>query len=155
MRKISPFAVIFIITVSFFSGGCHKEVTKDYNVPKLEKPDTIPPGHAQITGSVIEIEPISSNSNSSDPCSKTPCIAKVKIKSIIYGAGFPVLSSKEVRVKFAFTLSPTTKDLFPNMTETYPGLKVGDNFSALAASQESINSSEPQLIVNGYSIIDN
>ena len=153
MRKISSFLVIFIITVSFFSGGCHKELTKDDNVPKLEKPDTIPPGHAQITGSIIEIEPFQSNASSADPCSKAPCIAKVKINSITYGAGFPVLSNKEVRIKFAFTLSATTKDLFPNMKETYPGLKVGDDFSAQAALQESMNSSEPQLIVNGYSII--
>ena len=155
MRKISFYTLFFIITGVLFLIGCHKEVTKDERVPKMEKQDTIPPGHAQITGRIIEIDPISDNGSSSGPCSKAPCTAKVKIESIKYGAGFPVLSSKEVKIRFAFTLSPTTKDLFPNMEESYPGLKVGDDFSALAASRESVGETGPQLVVYGYSIVNN
>ncbi len=154
MKKLSHYIFFIIIVVSCLSFNCHKEVTKDERVPKMEKQDTIPPGHAQITGRIIEIDPISDNGSSSGPCSKAPCTAKVKIESIKYGAGFPVLSSQEVKIRFAFTLSPTTKDLFPNMEESYPGLKVGDDFSALAASEESMNSSEPQLVVYGYSIVN-
>jgi len=154
MKKLSRYIFFIIIVASCLSFNCHKEVTKDENAPKIEKPDTIPPGHAQITGSIIEIEPISNNGNSSGPCSKAPCVAKVKIESIQYGAGFPALSSKEVKIRFAFTLSPTTKDLFPNMDESYPGLRVGDDFSALAASGESMNSSGEQFTVYGYSIIN-
>ena len=152
MRKLLQF-VLFIIIISFLSFNCHKEVTKDEKTPKLEKRDTVPPGHAQITGRIIEIEPVSSNGSSSGPCSKVPCTAKVKIESIKYGAGFPVLGSKEVKIRFAFTLSPTTKDLFPNMDETYPGLNVGDKFKAVAGFESVVGKDQPEFFINGYTKI--
>jgi hypothetical protein len=154
MKNFSIYVFIIMI-VSLLAFNCHKEIAKDENVPKIEKRNTIPPAHAQITGSIIEIEPVTNNYNTSDPCSKVPCIAKVKIESITYGTDFPVLSGKEVRIKFAFTLSPTTKGLFHNMKESYPGLTVGDSFSALVASEESMDSTRAHFIVYGYSIINN
>ncbi len=156
MRKFSPY-IFIIIAVSLISLNCHKEIAKDNDAPnpKLIKPDTIPPGNAQITGEVISIEPKLSEGDSSGPCSKAPCIAKVKIESIQYGAGFPVLNNKEIRVKFKFTLSPTSKELFPNMEESYPGLNVGDKFSAMVGSQASVNNAEPEFFVYGYSLIKN
>jgi hypothetical protein len=157
MKKLSHHIFFIIIVTSCLSFNCHKEVVKDNEThsPELVKPDTIPPGHAQITGKIILIEPTLSTADSSDPCSKVPCIAKVKVESIEYGAGFSVLNNKEIRIKFEFTLSPTTKDLFPNMNESYPGLKVGDEFSALTGFQASINDADPKFMVYGYSIIKN
>ncbi len=124
------------------------------HAPEIEKPDTIPPGHAQITGRIIEIEPTQIMVILPVPVLKHRVWQRLKLNQYEYGAGFPVLSSKEVKIRFAFTLSPTTKDLFPNMDESYPGLRVGDDFSALAASGESMNSSGEQFTVYGYSIIN-
>ena len=156
MKKFSIYVFILIL-ISFFSFSCHKEVTKEEHVFQIEKTDTIPPGHAQITGRIIEVEPVSSNKSSSGPCSKAPCTAKVEIEYIKYGTGFPVLSNNVIKIRFAFTLSKTTKELFPNMNESYPGLKAGDEFDALLEYSENArigneNSDNSVYTVNGYKI---
>ncbi len=111
----------------------------------------IPPGHAKIVGIIIKIEPVSDSSNLNDPCSKVPCIAFVKVRSVNYGAGFPVLTmGKEIKIKFLFTLGKTTKDLFPNMEETYPGLKVGQEFTALVSHMEYIDETAPKFQIYSY-----
>jgi hypothetical protein len=116
----------------------------------LSKSD-IPPGHAQIVGVVSEIEPVSDYGNLTGPCSKAPCIALVKVSSAVYGASFPQLKmEKEIKVKFNFTLEKTTKDLFPNMKEEYPGLKEGQEFTALVSHIETIDESAPQFQIYAY-----
>lgn len=141
---------VFMVLVVLFSFNCHKEVAKDNTDKVLAEPNRIPPGHAEIKGEIVEIEPVSKTENYS-PCSKAPCMAKVKIDGVAYGAGFPVLSkNKEIMIKFNFTLAPTTKELFPNMDDSYPGLKVGDKFSALAGFNVPIGSDKPEFFVYGY-----
>ncbi len=116
----------------------------------LSKSD-ISPGTAKIVGTITEIEPVSDTENLSGPCSKIPCIALVKVSSAVYGASFPQIAmGKEVRMKFLFTLEKTTKELFPNMEEEYPGLKVGDEFTAVVAHIESIDETAPIFQVHGY-----
>ena len=113
----------------------------------------ISPGTAEIVGTITEIEPISSNSNMTGPCSKAPCIALVKVLSARYGAAFPQLvMGKEIRINFRLTLEKTTKELFPNMKEEYPGLKVGDQFTAIVSTIMSVDQKAPKFQINGYEL---
>jgi hypothetical protein len=137
---------ILIITISILLMNCS---TPKENKTLIES--KIPPGHAKIVGTITEIEPVSDSSNLNDPCSKAPCIALVKVSSAVYGAAFPSFSKdKEIRIKFLFTLEPTSKELFPNMEETYPGLKVGQEFNALVAHMEYIDETAPKFQIYSY-----
>ena len=137
---------ILVITVSILLINCS---TPKENKTLIES--KIPPGHAKIVGIIIEIEPLTDSSNLNDPCSKTPCIAIVKVSSAVYGAAFPPFSKDdEIRIKFLFTLEKTTKELFPDMKETYPGLKVGQEFTALVAHIENIDETAPKFQIYSY-----
>lgn len=152
MKKFS-LLFLLVLSVLFLSFGCHKEVTKNNDTPKLVKPDTIPPSHAKIAAEVVSVEPI--DKDNTGPCAKAPCVAVVKLVSIEYGSAFPVLSvGKDVRVKFNLTLAPTSKGMFPNMKESYPGLKAGDKFEAMVGYMETAGDSKlPAYSINGYSVI--
>lgn len=135
-----------IITVSILLMNCS---TPKENKTLIES--KIPPGQAKIVGVITEIEPVSDSSNLNDPCSKTPCIAIVKVSSAVYGAAFPSFSKDdEIRIKFLFTLEKTTKELFPDMEETYPGLKVGQEFTALVSHMEYIDETAPKFQIYSY-----
>jgi len=142
--KKSLFAML-IITVSFLIMNC--------STPKENKTlaeSEIPPGHAKIVGEITKIEPVTS-SKLKDPCSMAPCIAHVKVSSALYGAAFPSFKKDEIiRIKFLYTLEKTNKELFPDMKEEYPGLEVGQEFTALVAYIESIDETTPKYNVYGY-----
>ena len=113
----------------------------------------IPPGQAKIVGIISEIELVPDNSAPGDPCSNVPCVALVKVTSATYGAGFPQLAmGKTIRVKFLYTLGKTSKELFPNLKEEYPGLKAGQEFTAMVSYVESIGENTPKYQVHGYTI---
>ena len=113
----------------------------------------IPPNQAQITGQIISIDPVSNTNNSNDICSKYPCTAIVKVSSLNYGTGFPPLPiGSEMKIRFAFTLSRTTSEMFPNMKKSYPGLKKGDTFTALVSYIETINNAIPAFQIFSYSL---
>lgn len=153
MKKLF-YSFLFLSFFSFIliSFNCHKEVAKENDKPKLEKPDTIPPSHAYITGEITGVAPVQKDANG--PCSEYPCIAKVKVNSIEYGSAFPVISTgKDVEIKFAFTLNKTTNEMFPNMDESYPGLKVGDKFEALVGHMDTAGDAIP-FTIYGYKIIN-
>lgn len=151
-RFLYSFLFLSFFSLILVSFNCHKDVTKDTTDKKLAEPSKIPPGYAEIRGEIVEIEPVSKMAGDNSPCSKVPCMAKVKISDVDYGAGFPLLNkSKDVMIKFNFTLAPTSKDLFPNMDKTYPGLKVGDKFSALTGFASVIGKDEPEFFIYGYS----
>ena len=139
-------STILVITVSILLMNC--------STPKENKiliESKIPPGHAKIIGVITKIEPVLDSPNLNDPCSKAPCIAFVKVSSAVYGAAFPSFSKEEeIRIKFLFTLEKTTKELFPDMEETYPGLKVGQEFTALVAHIENIDETAPKFQIHGY-----
>jgi len=158
IKYLRNLTLLFLLPLFLISINCSKEVTKEKNEPNIEKPDTIPPSHANITGTIMEIEPVLKNTDG--PCSQYPCIASVKIESIQYGSAFPVISpGNVVRIKFAFTLNKTTQKLFPNMDESYPGLKVGEKFEALVGHSENAqmgmeNKNLTSFNINGYKIIN-
>lgn len=89
----------------------------------------IAPNNSRISGTIISIEAIS---ESTGPCSIYPCIATVYINNVIgYGSSFKISLAKgdNIKLKFEFTLSETSKELFPSLEKSLPGLKVGDIFS--------------------------
>jgi len=141
------FIRILVMLLSFTLMSCSS--TKEEKTVKILS--EIPPGNASIVGIITRIEPVSDSSNINDPCSKAPCIALVKISSAVYGAAFPSFpKDEEIRIKFLFTLEKTTKELFPNMEETYPGLKVGQEFTALVAHIENIDKTAPKFQIHSY-----
>jgi len=120
---------------------------------KVEKSMHISPNQAQIVGEIISIYQIDKTITSNDLCSQYPCLAKVKIKSINYGAGFPMLTNNSnIEIKFVFTLAPTNFSMFPNMKEQLPGLKEGDVFTAIVSYGISINSDAPNYQIYSYSL---
>jgi hypothetical protein len=125
------------------------------NEARLAKlPPQIAPSHCRLMGTILSIDP-SRSTNPQDPCAKAPCKAKVKITKILgYGAGFtsPLAEGREVEMTFTFTLAPTTKDLFPNLIATYPGLKTGDTFQADVQAQLKMGEEKPSLTVMGYEV---
>jgi len=91
----------------------------------------VPPGHCRIVGTVISISNALS-ARAEDPCSKAPCMASIKVDEILgYGSAFtsPLSKGKEIQVRFAFTLAPS-KEMYPQMSPSLPGLAVGSRFQA-------------------------
>ena len=122
--------LISISLIFFFSAaGCVS--SKNISSGKMEAGQNIPPGQCRVEAQVIRIDSTLSGVGS-DPCSKAPCIAWIKIKNVIgYGAGGGALNSGDtLKAKFAFTLAPTTKETFPTLNENLPGLTKGSSFTA-------------------------
>lgn len=114
----------------------------------------IPPGHCRIAGTIISIDSNLEKDSSKDPCSIKPCNTRVRVDSIIgYGSAFPpLLIGQIIRLHFYFTISPTTKDLIPNMSEFYTGLNTGDSFIGDITVSREINSNNKlrQFAIYGY-----
>ena len=114
----------------------------------------IPPGHCRIIGTIVSIDAIQKTGNADDPCSQAPCQAVVRVDSVLgYGQGFikPLAKSKEFLAIFKFTLRQT-KDLFKNMTKTYPGLEVGSKFLANVEAHALIGTKTINYLIYGYDI---
>lgn len=113
--------VIFLFLQIFM--GCSQ--TPQY---KSSLSESINPNNCRIIGTVEAIEDYR---NFNEPCSTQSCVATVKISSIISrGMGFTdVLSANEIiNLKFEYTLSPTSEEIFPKLNVKFPGLKIGDKF---------------------------
>ncbi len=112
--------------------------------PIAEQQTRIAPGKCRIIGTLMAID---STMEDSGPCSKAPCRATVRVDSVLgYGSAFgnPVSLNARIAVRFAFTVAPTTKDLFPNMTNRLPGLQVGSTFQTDLESQIEMRSAGTQ-----------
>ena len=109
-----------------------------------EQHNQIAPGKCRIVGTLVAID---SAMEQSGPCSKAPCRAIVRIDSILgYGSAFgsPLALNKQIAIRFGFTLAPTTKELFPNMTNRLPGLEIGSKFQSDLESQNEMRSAGTQ-----------
>ena len=120
--------MLLFLTVILYIGisGCSS------NKKIINEKTVIPPGVCRIKAEVVKIDSTLLGGTNNDPCSKAPCIAWIKVKNIIgYGAGSATVKNNDIlKTKFAFTLSPTTKELFPTLKEQLPGLAVGSLFVA-------------------------
>ena len=147
--KQSP---LILLTLFYFACGSSKPEARSFANAKM--PPQIPPSHCRLIGTIISIDTTRSP-NPQDPCAKAPCKAKVKITKVLgYGSGFttPLTEGREVEMTFVFTLAPTTKDLFPNLIATYPGLKTGDTFQADVQAQLKMGEEKPSLTVMSYEV---
>jgi len=120
--------------------------------PTVERQTQIAPGRCRIVGTLVEID---STLDTGGPCSKAPCRGIVRVDSILgYGSAFgnPISLNAKINVKFAFTLAPTTRDLFPNMTVQLPGLYIGASFKTDLESQNDMGVGERHYfyLVQGY-----
>ncbi len=112
----------------------------------------IPPNHCRVVATILSIEKPVEGSNGKDPCSKAPCLATVRIDSLLgYGSAFPSTMSpgKRIQVKFALTLN-STKELLPEITPALPGLSVGSRFEALINGNIEMGKTEPVYTIHGY-----
>ncbi|MCH8319086.1 MAG: hypothetical protein IIA88_11435 [Bacteroidetes bacterium] len=112
----------------------------------------------RIIGSIVHIYDIFQLHDTSSICAKAPCEAIVKIETIKRrGTSFTgaIAAGEKIKVHFAFTLNPTTKEFFPNMTARYPGLKINDKFVADIQSRLAIGENENiNYVIYGYEKIE-
>ena len=129
--KVLKYVLIFIVVFAACKSSYNKKTDETQSIQTLKvKPN--PPNTCRIFGTIISIDENFSSENADDPCRKAPCLAIVRVDSILgYGQGFirPLAKGKTIEVSFKFTLG-ATEALFPNMQETYPGLNPGDSFMA-------------------------
>jgi hypothetical protein len=114
-------------------------------MPIVDRQVRIAPGRCRIVGTLVAIDSVLEKGG---PCSKAPCRGFVRVDSVLgYGAAFgnPVAVSERVDVRFAFTLAPMSKELFPNMTEQLPGLQIGTRFQADLESQNEFGNGERRV----------
>ena len=148
ITTLIPISFLILLIVSCSS-------TKE---PQTTLPSKIAPNNCRINGTIISIEEII---DTSGPCSTNPCVANVKVSNVIgTGSSFkiPLVKNDTINVKFAFTLSKTSKDLFPNLNKSFPGLKVEDKFIAdvekIEALKLGIKSNQIEYRIFNYDKID-
>lgn len=139
-RRLFSFSFFIFLC---FGCGQTQESTKDEDqspgkkfapipVEALDPEKMVPVGSCRVVARVLSIDPVVSGGGD-DPCSKAPCVAMVRIDSVLgcgSGAQGSLSSGSTVRARFATTLGPS-KDLFPQLNPPLPGLKEGSVFKAL------------------------
>ncbi len=169
MRRVTLNLVLITIFIFFIScGTARQEKTQDQSSgaePKtvnLDKQppimgETIAPNKCRIIGTVVAIDSTLRSSDPTNPCSKVPCRAIVRVDSILgYGPAFlkPLSEGEKIPVTFVFTTGPT-KNLFPNMTQSYPGVRAGSKILADLEAQERLradNANSISFVIYGYKI---
>lgn len=164
-RKVYAVVIAFILLGCSGSGDPPEtaENQSENTQPSASVPiqtiaeSNISPNHCRIIGTIVAIDETLTSLDSSNPCSKAPCRATVRIESVIgYGSAFgaPLATGRDIEVSFRFTLNPT-KDLIPNMTEDYPGLQVNSRFLADVESIEVMAQEKEggiEYVIYGYEI---
>ena len=105
-------------------------------ISALDPNKMVPVGACRVVGTVVSVDSSTLSVNNDGPCSKAPCVAMVKVDSILgTGSSFahPLSVGSVVRVRFAYTLS-ASKEFFPRMDPPLPGLRAGSQFRALIQS---------------------
>jgi hypothetical protein len=153
-----------IIVLAFALAGCShqsrnavKEEKQSSGMagsrPAMDQRVNVAPQRCRIVATILAIDNELLKQGDS-PCAKVPCNASARVDSILgYGSSFgnPLAIGETIMLHFAFTLSPNTKEFFPTMSENYPGLVIGSQFSAEIESQPEVNSpARRQFIVYSY-----
>lgn len=138
--------IVLLMLVFIISCSTVKESGKNNN----DNAKMVSPGYCRIKGTIVKIDSTLEHGNS--PCSKVPCSAVVRVDSILgYGAGFGTIKiGSNINLRFAFTLGPTTKELFPNLTERLPGLNINSQFIANIKHYFEHGSKGKKYLVYGY-----
>jgi len=123
--------IYFVLSNLLFFTSCNS--IKESNLNK-----NIDPNFARINGTVISIDNFL---ESTGPCSVNPCRATIVINNVV-GAGFgfnsTLIKNDTIKIKFEYTLSESSKELFPSLENTFSGLNVGDSFIGDIERIESI-----------------
>lgn len=128
------YALLLLVLVS-----CkHTEQTATVATGPKNSGNDIASEEARIIAHIVSID---ETRDTEGVCSKAPCRAQVKIESIIKKGSLFHLQDleKPVPVFFAFTLAPTTEDLFPGIKTNYPGLQINDKFEATIQNRPAMN----------------
>ncbi len=124
------------------------------SIEKSNLDKNINPNACRINGTILSIE---KSFESSGPCVNHLCTASVLVNTIV-SSGFsfnhPFAKSDTIKIKFEFTLDETTKDMFPNLTKSFPGLKVGDSFIGDVESIETIKFNKKETDSFSYKIFN-
>ncbi len=155
MPRVVSSVLLFVVLL--LAVGCRSS-EQSMEKEKVTLPDAgpgIPPNHCRLIGTVVKIEPVPTGGGD-DPCSKAPCIAEIRIDEIRgYGSAFgtPLTVGQNLKMKFTYTTSPT-KDLFPEMVPSLPGMKVGSKFQADVQSggPSMGGAQEPRFRIGYYSV---
>ncbi len=128
-QRIAVFIILFFVTGII---SCTSNVSKQQKEAIPPQGKHFAPGTVEISGRIISIDSTRMSEDPKEPCGKYPCWAMIKVESVAgYGAGAPHIGQGDtLETKFAFTLGPATKDLFPNLKVNMPGLQKGSLFSA-------------------------
>ncbi len=151
------FLVFFGLTVI----GCHKldqgKTSEREKVTvlgrKIQNDVRIPPGKCRFIGTIEKIHDKQLSDNKDDPCSKVPCLATVRIDSVLgYGQSVvrPLAKGERIQVQFMFTLQPSAT-YFPRLKTVLPGLQVHSTFQADLNMQGLIDSPKTKQAIH-YSI---
>jgi hypothetical protein len=155
--KVFLLKVTLLLSLTYLFGCSATEENKGTEIPYNKQ--IISPGACLIVGEIVDIDSTKLSKSSNNPCSKQPCWATVKIKSMLgCGAGAPIIGNNDMlKVKFNFTLGETTKELFPNLDKRMPGLKVNSKFKASIKELRVFNSgskNEKLYQINTYEVIE-
>jgi hypothetical protein len=159
MKLIDNCSSILLSGMLLISCGTSKEErghSDDSQVAKermvIRSPVPIPPNTCRVIATIQSIELTSEGANDKDPCGKAPCLATVRIDSVLgFGSAFPssMSSGKIIQVKFVLTLN-STKEILPEVTPALPGLSVGSRFEALINGSMAMGKTEPVFTIYGY-----
>ena len=153
---------LFLVFFGLTAIGCHKlEQGKTLEREKvsvrtgmIQNDVRIPPGICRFIGSIEKIHDKQLSDNKDDPCSKVPCLATVRIDSVLgYGQGVvhPLAKGERIQVQFMFTLQPSAT-YFPRLKTVLPGLHLHSTFLADLNMQELIDSPKSKQAIR-YSIL--
>ncbi len=162
--------VIIVVALLGFGLSCSKNAQQktDSEASNLKMDSTssglsknvgvgIPVGYCRVVAEVVSIDEVLDTDNPDEPCGKAPCNAKIRIVRVV-GTGMsfspPVMVDNTYDARFAYTTGPTT-ELFPDMAEQYPGVKVGDQIQVdLAGVKPSMGSQEKSgaYTIHGYAV---
>jgi len=137
--------VLLTLAILFFH-------TQNSTAQMIAPPNNVPPSHCRIVGKIVEVLPVKTSKEATQPCQKYACKAKVQVLKVLgIGSGFhsPLSLDKTILVKFAFTLQPTEK-LFPELNKAMPGLTIGDKFQADVQALPSMGEQGSSFTVHTY-----
>lgn len=154
----STLLFVGIILVSCKSSYTEKQQEEAIETGKKENiamdiPKPIPPNHCKVIATIEFIDQTMKGMNEKDPCGKAPCMATVRIDSILgYGSafGYPLSPGQNILARFAHTLNPTSETQ-PDVKPALPGLSVGSTFEALVNASPVMGKSDPSYSIYGYS----
>ena len=157
-HALNPLALVLTLFILSSCGTSKQESSHSEQIQAAKEkmitntPLPIPPSNCKVIATVETIERTLEGTSEKDPCGKAPCMATVRIDSVLgFGSAFPSTMSagKKIQVKFALTLS-STKEMLPEVTPALPGLSVGSRFEALINGSIEMGKTEPLFTIYGY-----